>query len=131
MRLLLIYVTRCREQAPNTKVLHFRSFKESIVASAYLPLNQNRIRPMESKENTKRPPAKKTAPPEQTNAEQFYFSKQMQSKTPMIVVLTDGEQLEGVVEWYDRCCIKLNREGAPNLLLYKHCIKYLFKAEPE
>jgi host factor-I protein len=131
MRLLLIYVTRCREQAPNTKVLHFRSFKESIVASAYLPLNQNRIRPMESKENTKRPPAKKTAPPEQTNAEQFYFSKQMQSKTPMIVVLTDGEQLEGVVEWYDRCCIKLNREGEPNLLLYKHCIKYLFKAEPE
>jgi host factor-I protein len=131
MRLLLIYVTRCREQAPNTKVLHFKSFKESIVASAYLPLNQNRIRPMESKENTKRPPAKKTAPPEQTNAEQFYFSKQMQSKTPMIVVLTDGEQLEGVVEWYDRCCIKLNREGAPNLLLYKHCIKYLFKAEPE
>jgi host factor-I protein len=112
-------------------VLHFRSFKESIVASAYLPLNQNRIRPMESKENTKRPPAKKTAPPEQTNAEQFYFSKQMQSKTPMIVVLTDGEQLEGVVEWYDRCCIKLNREGAPNLLLYKHCIKYLVKAEPE
>jgi host factor-I protein len=131
MRLLLIYVTRCREQAPNTKVLHFRSFKESIVASAYLPLNQNRIRPMESKENTKRPPAKKTAPPEQTNAEQFYFSKQMQSKTPMIVVLTDGEQLEGVVEWYDRCCIKLNREGEPNLLLYKHCIKYLFKAGPE
>jgi host factor-I protein len=131
MRLLLIYVTRCREQAPNTKVLHFKSFKESIVASAYLPLNQNRIRPMESKENTKRPPAKKTAPPEQTNAEQFYFSKQMQSKTPMIVVLTDGEQLEGVVEWYDRCCIKLNREGEPNLLLYKHCIKYLFKAEPE
>jgi host factor-I protein len=131
MRLLLIYVTRCREQAPNTKVLHFKSFKESIVASAYLPLNQNRIRPMESKENTKRPPAKKTAPPEQTNAEQFYFSKQMQSKTPMIVVLTDGEQLEGVVEWYDRCCIKLNREGEPNLLLYKHCIKYLFKAGPE
>ena len=101
------------------------------MASAYLPLKQNRIRPMESKENTKRPPAKKTAPPEQTNAEQFYFAKQMQSKMPMVVVLTDGEQLEGVVEWYDRCCIKLNRDGAPNLLLYKHCIKYLYKAEPE
>lgn len=101
------------------------------MASAYTPLKQNRIRPMESKENIKRPPAKKTAPPEQTNAEQFYFSKQMQSKMPMIVVLTDGEQLEGVVEWYDRCCIKLNRDGAPNLLLYKHCIKYLYKAEPE
>lgn len=84
------------------------------------------------KEQTRRPPvAKKSAPPEQTNAEQFYYSKQMQGKTQMIVVLTDGEQLEGVIEWYDRDCLKLNRIGSPNLLLYKHCIKYMYKAEPE
>ena len=77
------------------------------------------------------PTAKKSAPPDQTNAEQFYYAKQMQSKTPMVVLLTDGEQLEGVIEWYDRDCLKLNRSGAPNLLLYKHCIKYMYKAEPE
>lgn len=77
------------------------------------------------------PPAKKSAPPDQTNAEQFYYSKQMQGKTHMAVVLTDGEKLEGVIEWYDRDCLKLNRTGAPNLLLYKHCIKYMHKAEPE
>ena len=83
-------------------------------------------------QSTRRPPvAKKTTPPEQTNAEQFYYSKQMQGKTHMVVVLTDGEQLEGVIEWYDRECLKLNRIGAPNLLLYKRCIKYMFKAEPE
>lgn len=83
--------------------------------------------------DTKRPPvaAKKSAPPDQTNAEQFYYSKQMQSKTAMHVVLTDGEELEGIIEWYDRDCLKLNRIGAPNLLLYKHCIKYLYKSEPE
>ena len=86
----------------------------------------------ESKETTRRPPmAKKSAPPDQTNAEQFYYSKQMQTKTPMVVMLTDGEQLEGVIEWYDRDCLKLNREGAPNLLLFKHCIKYMYKADPE
>ena len=68
---------------------------------------------------------------DQTNAEQFYYSKQMQSKTPMHVVLTDGEELDGVIEWYDRDCVKLNRVDAPNLLLYKHCIKYLYKSEPE
>jgi host factor-I protein len=102
------------------------------VASPNFLVQQNKIRRMENKENTKRPPtAKKTAPPEQTNAEQFYFSKQMQAKTSMIVVLTDGEHLEGVVEWYDRNCIKLNRVGEPNLLHYKHCIKYLHKADPE
>jgi RNA chaperone Hfq len=55
----------------------------------------------------------------------------MQSKTVMVVVLTDGERLEGVIEWYDRSCIKLNREDEPNLLLYKHCIKYIYKADPE
>ncbi len=86
----------------------------------------------EIKDPNRRPPAaKKSAPPDQTNAEQFYYSKQMQSKTRMIVVLTDGEQLEGVIEWYDRGCLKLNRNGAPNLLLYKHCIKYMYKADPE
>ena len=86
---------------------------------------------MEVKDANRRPPAKKSAPPEQTNAEQFYYSKQMQGKTTMVVVLTDGEHLEGVIEWYDKTCLKLNREGAPNLLLYKHCIKYMYKAEPE
>lgn len=86
----------------------------------------------EGKDPNRRPPAvKKSTPPDQTNAEQFYYSKQMQSKTHMIVVLTDGEQLEGMIEWYDRDCLKLNRNGAPNLLLFKHCIKYMYKADPE
>ncbi len=80
----------------------------------------------------KRPAAtKKSTPPEQTNAEQFYYSKQMQSKTHMVVVLTDGEKLEGVIEWYDRDCLKLNRDGEANLMLFKHCIKYMYKSEPE
>lgn len=102
------------------------------MASPNFLVQQNIVRRMDNKDNTKRPPtAKKSAPPEQTNAEQFYFSKQMQAKTSMIVVLNDGERLEGVVEWYDRNCIKLNRVGEPNLLLYKHSIKYLHKAEGE
>ncbi len=70
---------------------------------------------------------KKTPPPEQTHAENFYYQKQMQSKTPMVVVLNDGEQLHGVIEWYDKHCIKLNRDGGHNLLVYKPSIKYMFK----
>src|SRR6202161_4227241 len=73
------------------------------------------------------PQRKKPAPPEQTHAENFYFVKQMQSRTPVAVVLTDGEILRGSVEWYDRDCIKLTLYGSPNLLVYKHCIKYLYK----
>ena len=71
----------------------------------------------------------KAAPPENTNAENFYYLKQMNSKTPMVIVLTDGEQIHGWIEWYDKACLKVNREGAPNLLIQKHCIKYLFKRE--
>ena len=70
---------------------------------------------------------KKPAPPEQTHAENFYYVKQMQSRAPVAVVLSDGEILHGSVEWYDRDCIKLTRYGSPNLLVYKHCIKYLYK----
>lgn len=71
----------------------------------------------------------KAAPPESTNAENFYYLKQMNSKTPMVIVMTDGEEIRGWIEWYDKSCLKLNREGAPNLLIQKHCIKYLFKQE--
>ena len=71
---------------------------------------------------------KKFPPPEQTNAENFYYQKQMQSKTPMVVVLHDGEEIHGTIEWYDRNCIKVNRSGGePNLMIYKPAIKYMFK----
>ena len=70
---------------------------------------------------------KKPAPPEQTNAENFYYQKQMQSRTPMVIVLRDGEEVHGIIEWYDKTCIKVNRNGAPNLMIYKPSIKYMFK----
>jgi sRNA-binding regulator protein Hfq len=71
----------------------------------------------------------KTAPPENTNAENFYYLKQMNSKTPMVIVMTDGEEIRGWIEWYDKNCLKVNRDGAPNLLIQKHCIKYCFKQD--
>ena len=81
----------------------------------------------DSTQGATRPPVKKAVPPDQTNAENFYYVKQMQSKTPMTIVMRDGEVLHGVIEWYDRLCLKVNREGAPNLLLYKTHIKYMHK----
>ena len=94
-------------------------------------LNRKLIRPSlnELKEQTAPPrrPQKKPTPPDQTNAENFYYIKQMQSKTPMVFVLRDGETLRGVIEWYDKCCLKINREGEPNLLIYKPCLKYMYK----
>jgi host factor-I protein len=76
-------------------------------------------------------PSKKPAPPELTHAENFYWVKQMQSRTPMLVVLESGEELRGIIEWYDRDCIKLTRQGAPNLMIFKRFIKYVHKDDEE
>jgi host factor-I protein len=98
--------------------------------------NRKLIRPslneLKDQMNNRRPvpnSQKKSTPPDQTNAENFYYMKQMQSKTPMVFVLKDGETLHGVIEWYDKCCLKVNREGEPNLLLFKPNIKYMYKEE--
>ena len=73
---------------------------------------------------------KKTPPPEQTHAENFYYQKQIQGKTRMVVVLRDGEEVHGTLEWYDKHCIKVIRPTG-NLLIYKPAIKYMFKEGEE
>jgi sRNA-binding regulator protein Hfq len=70
---------------------------------------------------------RKRVPPEQTNAESFYYKKQMDARTPMVIVLQDGEQLQGTIEWYDKGSLKLHRVDGPNLLILKHNIKYMYK----
>ena len=72
---------------------------------------------------------RKKIPQAETNAEIFYYKKQMDAHTLMVIVLTDGEEVEGTIEWYDRSALKVNRKGAPNIMLLKHNIKYMFKAE--
>lgn len=81
--------------------------------------------------STTLPPSKgkKMPPPIETNAEVFYYKKQIDTHTPMVIVLQDGEEIEGTIEWYDRRALKINCSKGPNLMLLKHNIKYMFKAE--
>jgi hypothetical protein len=72
---------------------------------------------------------KRIPPPSETSAEIFYYKKQIDAHTVMVIVLLDGEEIEGTIEWYDRGALKVNRKGAPNLLLLKRNIKYMFKAD--
>ena len=72
---------------------------------------------------------KRIPPPNETNAEIFYYKKQIDAHTVMVIVLLDGEEIEGTIEWYDRGALKVNRKGAPNLLVLKRNIKYIYKAE--
>jgi host factor-I protein len=70
---------------------------------------------------------RKPIPPEQTNAESFYYLKQMTNKTRMVIVLKDGEELRGTIEWYDKTALKVHRTNEPNILLLKDCVKYMYK----
>lgn len=72
---------------------------------------------------------KRQPPPSETHAEIYYYKKQIDAHTPMVLVLDDGEEVEGTIEWYDRGALKINRRSAPNLLVLKRHIKYIFKAE--
>ena len=91
------------------------------------------IRPEAGEVRRERPRSvrRKQTPPEQTNAEEFYYLKQMAARTPMVVILQDGEELKGWIEWYDKGSIKLNRQREPNLLVLKHNIRYMFKEEEQ
>jgi small nuclear ribonucleoprotein (snRNP)-like protein len=71
--------------------------------------------------------ARKPIPPEQTSAESFYYLKQMTNKTRMVIMLKDGEEIRGTIEWYDKSALKVHRQDAPNILLPKDNIKYMYK----
>ena len=59
------------------------------------------------------------------HAELFYMQKQIQSQTPMVIVLEDGERIDGCIEWYDRNSLKVR--GRTRTLVYKSAIKYMYK----
>jgi sRNA-binding regulator protein Hfq len=63
--------------------------------------------------------------PRRNQAELFYMQKQIQAQTPMVVVLEDGEKIEGCIEWYDRDALKIR--GRQKTLVYKSAIKYMYK----
>ncbi|MBX6360720.1 MAG: RNA chaperone Hfq [Acidobacterium ailaaui] len=68
-------------------------------------------------------------PEESSHAETFYLQKQMLAQTPMVFVLEDGQRIEGIIEWYDKDCIKLRPPA--RVLIYKASIKYLYKEQEQ
>jgi RNA chaperone Hfq len=83
----------------------------------------NEIKKHQRKDLKKKPP-----PPYKTHAENYYYIKQMNNRTPMVVELLNGEVLSGRIEWYDEKCIKVRKEDNSNLIVFKHVIKYMHKS---
>ena len=67
----------------------------------------------------------KTPPPDETFQEAAYLKSLGEKQTPVSVKLLDGDVVKGWVEYYDHNMIRLTREGAPNLFIFKHEIVYI------
>jgi host factor-I protein len=70
----------------------------------------------------------KTPPPEETHEEAAYLKMLGEKQRPVRIKLVDGEIVKGWIEYYDRGMVRLTREGAPNLFIYKHDIRYIEEA---
>lgn len=82
----------------------------------------------EAKKTLKKDSRKKTPPPFRTYAETYYYVKQMNNKTPLIIELVDGSQIQGTIEWYDEKCLKIKKNDTDNIILFKNFIKLIRKA---
>ena len=71
--------------------------------------------------------AKASRPVEQTFEEVKYLKHLIEQKLPVCVKLSDGEEVLGVIEYYDQRFIRVTRASAPNLFIFKHDIKYLYE----
>ncbi|MEO8727007.1 MAG: RNA chaperone Hfq [Acidobacteriaceae bacterium] len=67
----------------------------------------------------------RTPPPEETGMEALYLAALREKQTPVTVKMMDGESLHGWIEYYDVDMVRLTREGAPNLFIYKQEILYI------
>ncbi len=67
----------------------------------------------------------KARAPEQTFEEAKYLKRLIESATPVRVKMADGEEVVGVIEYYDQSFIRLTREGEPNLFIFKHEIMHI------
>ena len=65
--------------------------------------------------------------PETTLREAEYIDRLSKNRTPVFVKLTDGEEVRGWIEYYDKDIIRITRETQPNLFIYKSRVKYLFE----
>jgi hypothetical protein len=65
--------------------------------------------------------------PDHTQQEARYLQHLVESRVPVRVRMSDNQEVEGLIEFYDAGFIRLTREDAPNLFLFKQDLKYLYE----
>ena len=67
----------------------------------------------------------RTPPPEETYQEAQYLKQLGEKQKSVSIKLVGGEVMRGWIEYYDKNMVRLTREGAPNLFIFKHDILYI------
>ena len=80
------------------------------------------FRPPQASPNAKRG---RTPPPEDTFEEASFLKTLGEKQKPVSVKLMDGQVFQGWIEYYDRNMVRLTRQDAPNLFIFKHEIMYI------
>ena len=84
--------------------------------------NLREIKQKSDKENKRKPP-----PPYKTHAENYYYIKQMNNRTQLVLELVSGDTLKGLLDWYDEKCLKIKKLDGGTLIVFKSQIKYIYK----
>ena len=67
----------------------------------------------------------RTPPPEDTFEEAGFLKTLGEKQRSVSIKLMDGQTVQGWIEYYDKNMIRLTRQGAPNLFIFKHEIMYI------
>ena len=67
----------------------------------------------------------RTPPPEETYEESAFLKQLGEKQQRVALKLMDGQVVRGWIEYYDKNMVRLTREGAPNLFIFKHEIMYI------
>ena len=65
--------------------------------------------------------------PDRTFLEVRYLQQLVDDRIPVRVRMSDNQEVEGVIEFYDSSFIRLSREGVPNLFLFKQDLKDIYE----
>jgi host factor-I protein len=73
----------------------------------------------------------RSVPPAETGQEAAFLRLLGQTQSPVTLKLVSGENVCGWIEYYDERMVRLTRNDAPNLFIYKDQIAYIAEATGE
>ena len=92
------------------------------------PFRDNRIRDNRIRDNrTHRDDSESESESGVGSREAEYLQDLADEKKTIVVHLRSGEVFRGFLEYYDKRFVRLTRQDAPNLFIFKRDIKYLLE----